>query len=145
MTNPEVGVYLGHLCQDLDLVFFSKYSTFGIFYTSKEITSKSPPWPHKMPLETAIICSHPRTWNKFCKETEKIIDVGYSEGYELDFENNIRPAITEILDSIREVKKELLDQKLNEEIESELFVCNYCSVDGHKHCENKHKCKLRSD
>lgn len=145
MTNPEVGVYLGHLCQDLDLVFFSKYSTFGIFYTSKEITSRSPPWPHKMPLETAIICSHPRTWNKFCKETEKIVDIGFSEGYNLDFENNIRPAITEILDSIREVKQELLERELEEKEEVMVHVCNYCPVDGHKHCEYQDGCQLRSD
>ena len=40
MSNPEKGIYLGHLCQDLDLLFFKEFNTFGIFFSDKPITYK---------------------------------------------------------------------------------------------------------
>ena len=111
MSNPENGIYLGTLHEDLDLVFFKEFNTFGIFFSDKPINFNSPKWPHKIPLKTAIPCNNPRTWNKHCDETQIIQEVAWNEGYNLDFENNIRPAITEILDSIREVREEILKKK----------------------------------
>ena len=147
MSNPEKGIYLGHLCQDLDLLFFNKYSTFGVFYSDKPITSRSPKWPHKMPLKTAIPCNNPKTWNKFCKETELIQEIGWDEGHILEFEENIRPAVTEILTSIHKVKQKILEKKLleNESEEKKVKVCNYCPVTGHSLCEYQNTCELRSD
>jgi hypothetical protein len=149
MSNPEPGIYLGNLNEDLDLLFFNENSTFGIFYTWKPVTSRSEPWPHKMPLESSIPCTNPRTWSKYSKETYKIIEIAANHGDEIGFESHIRPAIIEILDSIREVKELILAEKELEPIlfkvkkwkscpECECYLCYQKGLCG-TGCENPNK------
>lgn len=152
ISNPEKGVYLGNLTEDLDLVYFSKNKTFGVFYTEKLITAKNEPWQHKMPVETDLNCSHPRTWNKYSKETEKVINIALAHGDEIGFESHIRKAIIEILDSVREVNKLMTTDEVqsneNEDLiliedwkpckDCECYECYQTGDCGHG-CENPNK------
>jgi hypothetical protein len=152
MSNPENSVYVGNLTEDLDLVYFSKNKTFGVFYTEKLITAKSEPWPHKMPVKSDMDCSHPRTWNKYCKESEKIMDIALAHGDEIGFESHIRRAITEILDSMREIKELITVEEVQvDEIDDLIIIedwkpCKDCECyecyqtrDCGKACDNPDK------
>lgn len=136
MSNPENSVYVGNLTEDLDLVYFSKEKTFGVFYTVKPITSRSEPWPSKMPVKIGIGCTHPRTWNKYCKETVSIIDIALTHGDEIGFESHIRGAIIEILDSMREINKLMMVGEVHSTEKEDLIIisdwkpCDECECYG---------------
>jgi hypothetical protein len=150
LSNPENGIYIGKLNNDLDLVWFHQLCTFGIYWTEKPITIQSKPWPHKQPLTPNIEAMPLKNWSKYGTETEQIIDRAYEEGYNLTFEGNIRPAINEILDSIRNVHHELSEEleELDEGIihipgwkncqDCECYKCYKIGQCG-KECENPNK------
>ena len=137
MSNPENGIYIGKLNEDLDLVWYHNKKSYGIYWTEKPILFPRLPegpkynleslrflptkWPHKEPIKTGLIGLPLKNWSKYGNETEEIIQIGSDEGYDLSFEGNIRPAIIEILDSIRLVHKEL-GEELEDENEDNLIV-----------------------
>ena len=117
--SPEKGVYYHPIYHDLkepadlNLFYHSIKHELSIQYTVKTITMTSPPWPHNQPLhDTPVQCDHPRTWNKHSKETIAIQRITSEKGYELGYEEHIRPAITGILDKMRQARQELLKQEL---------------------------------
>jgi hypothetical protein len=136
LGNPENGIYIGSLNEDIDLVYFKNQGLYGIHFADKPImfprllegpkynleSLRFLPEPclNKLPLETEIKGLRPNEWSKYSHESDKIIGIAANEGYNISFEGNIRPAIIEILDSIREVHKKMVadeDEPLQELIE----------------------------
>lgn len=107
----EKGIYLHQLNEDLNLFYHHNQHEFMIQYTVKPITWTSTPWPHNQPLhKEPVKCDHPRMWNKHSKEAHTIQEIASTKGYELIYEEHIRPAITGILDQMR-LARQLLLQK----------------------------------
>lgn len=108
----EKGIYLHQLNEDLNLFYHHTRHEFMIQYTVKPITWTSPPWPHNQPLHPKPVkCDHPRMWNRHSKEALAIQEITNNKGYELNYEEHIRPAITGILDQMRLARQLLLKEE----------------------------------
>ena len=144
MGNPEPGIYTGSLNEDIVLVYFKNKGTYGVHWAdvSYEGWDTTRMVRSKQPLETGIDGLRPNEWTKYSHETEKVIDIAAKHGYTINFEANIRPAIIEIMDSIRVVHQEMVDNNLapDDLIDMVTRWCDYCPINGHELCQFQDVC-----
>jgi hypothetical protein len=152
LSNPENGIYTGKLNEDIDLVYFKNEGTYGVHYADKTYQHwYDNSWKRsKQPLESRIKGLKPNEWTKYSSESDNVIGIAANNEYpiKLTFEGNIKPAINEIVLSIREVHKQMIEEKLLDNLESTLIEIEdwkNCFECGCYHCYQKGLCGTGCD
>jgi hypothetical protein len=120
-------------------VYYSRLKAFRLHWVNKYIASNTPSWKHKKSLDEEFIeCKHPRTWNIYSDDVQKVKKIceKYCH-YEVSSVQIIK-AIEEIVSDINHVKQNILNK--NKEIskpEPFHIMCDDCECYG---CYSRNMC-----